>query len=72
MSIPFRILVEKLTLKLFFLPLLPARYIGYKMPKKKRKKKYGGDEKLPQQHEPLRTQHIQIEMEPIAEKVRYH
>lgn len=45
---------------------LPPRYIGYKMPKKKkRKKKYGVEEKIPE--EPLRTQHIQIEMEPVVE-----
>jgi len=48
---------------------LPPRYLGYKMPKRKKKKKgspYGGDEETVHNGEPLHTQHIRIEMEPIA------
>jgi len=42
-----------------------SRYLGYKMPKRKKKKKHGSD--APKNSEPLHMQHIRIEMEPVQD-----
>ena len=43
-----------------------SRYLGYKMPKRKKEKTIAKKDKVPDESI-LHTQHIQIEMEPITD-----